>query len=89
MFITFFIISRILLIACFVLVIGYVFGSFSGNKTLTLLTRISAILLLVGFIAVNIVAFRFRAGGSRFHNGFCKDPHPVDSGYYYRGNRMP
>lgn len=89
MFITFFIISRILLIACFVLVIGYVFGSFSGNKTLTLLTRISTILLLTGFIAVNIIAFRFRAGGPGFRNGFCKDRNPVDSGYYYRGNRLP
>lgn len=88
MFIPFFIISRILLVACFVLIIGYLFGSFATSKTLTVLTKIAAILLLTGFIISNIFIFRFRQGNPRFKDGHCWNYQQADSGYY-RGNRLP
>lgn len=81
MFITFFIISRILLIACFVLIIGYIFGSFSRHKTLTLFTKIAAVLLVAGFIMVNIFMFRFRQGHSRF-DGRCGAHRLADSSWH-------
>ncbi|WP_157097958.1 hypothetical protein [Niabella ginsenosidivorans] len=88
MFITFFIISRILLIACFVLILGYLFGSFAHHKTLTVLTKIAAILLLTGFIISNIFIFRFRQGNPRFNDRHCWAHQQADSGYY-KGNRLP
>ncbi|MBZ4190849.1 hypothetical protein [Niabella beijingensis] len=88
MFITLFIISRLLLIACFVLVIGYIFGSFATNKTLSTLARVAAILLLVGFIASNIFFFRFRNGNAGFHNRHCWQQHQTDS-VTYKGNPLP
>jgi hypothetical protein len=49
---------RILFAACMVFVIGYVFGGFSRNATLTTLTKIASILAIVLFIATNVFMMR-------------------------------
>jgi low affinity Fe/Cu permease len=58
------ILTRILFIACMVFIIGYVFGSFSKNRTLTVLTKVAAILTIVLFLATNAAFLR---GGGRWH----------------------
>jgi hypothetical protein len=59
------IIIRILFVACMVFIIGYVFGNFSKSKSLTMLSRIAAVLAIVLFISSNILLFRF--GGGCWH----------------------
>jgi len=44
-----FIFFRILFIACMVFIIGYVFGPFARNRTLTVISRVAAILAIVLF----------------------------------------
>lgn len=56
-----------------VFIIGYVFGSFSKNRTLTVLTKIAAILTIVFFILANVAMFR----GGRWHG----------HGGHYQANR--
>lgn len=48
---------RLLFIACMVFIIGYVFGSFSRSRTLTVITRVAAILTILLFISANILFF--------------------------------
>lgn len=50
---------RLLLAACMVLIIGYVFGGFSKSKRLTIMTKIASILIVILFVSANIFAFRF------------------------------
>ncbi len=61
----FVIIIRALFIACMVFILGYVFGGFSKKPALNVITKISAILLIVLFIAMNILFTRATFG--RFH----------------------
>lgn len=49
------IIIRILFITCMVFIIGYVFGGFSKKPTLTSITRVAAILVIILFIATNML----------------------------------
>ena len=70
------ILSRILFIASMVFITGYVFGSFSKSKTLTVLTKIATILAIVLFISANAFFFRFSGAGRgwRGHynaHGYC------------------
>lgn len=66
-----FILSRVLFIASFVLIIGYVFGNFSRNRTLTRLTKVASILALVLYIGMNIFFARFAfRNGARQHASF-------------------
>lgn len=60
------ILSRILLIACMVFILGYVFGNFSKSQTLTRITKIASILAIALFIVGNI--FLLRSGGWRHGN---------------------
>ncbi|SDF82582.1 hypothetical protein [Chitinophaga filiformis] len=57
--VAFFIIIRILFIACMVFIIGYIFGGFSKKPLLTSWSKVAAILVIVLFIAANIMAMRF------------------------------
>lgn len=66
MFFGIFILSRVLFIASMVFIIGYVFGNFSKNRTLTRITKVATIVSIVLFIGSNIFLFR---GGPR---GFGK-----------------
>jgi hypothetical protein len=59
-----FILSRVLFIASMVFIIGYVFGNFSRNRTLTRITKVATILAVVFFMGSNL--FFARAG---FRNG--------------------
>jgi hypothetical protein len=68
MFFPFFIIGRLLFVACMVFVIGYVFGNFSKSRRLTRLTRVASILAIVLFISTNI--FLLRTGGRYHHNHY-------------------
>lgn len=71
------ILIRILFAASMVFIIGYVFGGFSKNATLTAITRVAAILAIVLFISSNILLFRFGAWNHRgYHHG------RADCGYY-------
>ncbi|GAA0562951.1 hypothetical protein GCM10009415_51310 [Chitinophaga japonensis] len=45
-----------------VFIIGYVFGSFSKSRTLTVITRVAAILTIVLFISANILFFGLSRG---------------------------
>lgn len=58
MFFGLLILTRILFIACMVFIIGYVFGNFSRKKSLTSITKVSAILAIVLFISTSVAAFR-------------------------------
>lgn len=67
MFIGLLILIRVLFAASMVFIIGYVFGSFSKNGTLSVITKIAAILVIVLFIGSNIFAFRFTGSRWRFN----------------------
>ncbi len=67
MFIGLLILIRVLFAACMVFIIGYVYGSFSKNTTLKVITRIAAVLIIVLFIGANIFAFRFTGSRWRYH----------------------
>ena len=63
-----FIVSRVLLVASLVFILGYVFGNFSRNRTLTRITKVASIVLVVLFIGMNIAFGRFAARhGMRQH----------------------
>jgi len=64
------ILVRVLFAASMVFVIGYIFGNFYRNKTLTTISRVAAILAIVLFIASNGILMRF--GGCRHgvHNHY-------------------
>jgi hypothetical protein len=65
------ILLRILFAACMVFIIGYVFGGFSRNATLTTITRVASIVAIVVFIATNVFMvrsfFRYRQGQQGTH----------------------
>jgi hypothetical protein len=67
MFIGLLILIRVLFAASMVFIIGYVFGSFSKNTILKVITKIAAVLVILLFIGANIFAFRFTGSRSRFH----------------------
>jgi len=75
------ILLRILFIVCMVFIIGYVFGAFSKNRTLTVFTRVAVILAIVLFISANIFAFRSNRGYGRHYaarEGRCWHDGPRD-----------
>ena len=57
-----FILIRILLIACMVFILGYVFGNFSRKAALTKITKVAAVILTIFFIAGGFLFFRWNAG---------------------------
>ena len=59
MFFGIIILIRVLFIACMVFLIGYVFGNFSTKPALRTITKIASILVIVLFIASNILSSRF------------------------------
>lgn len=66
---------RILFGVCMVFIIGYIFGGFSKNPTLVVLTKTAAILAVVLFIAVNGLLMRFafnRQGNEKVGCGYWK-----------------
>lgn len=72
-----FIVSRILLIASMVFIIGYVFGNFSKSRVLTRMTKVASMLLVLFFIGMNIFLGRFATrNGMRQHAAYgwhCQD----------------
>ncbi|MCC6287817.1 MAG: hypothetical protein IT249_08025 [Chitinophagaceae bacterium] len=73
-----FIISRIVIAACLVLILGYVFGNFSTKPLLVKLTKVASILVLVGFIMGSIFILRFRSvkhEGNISRSGWCQYQH--------------
>lgn len=64
MYLAIFILTRVLFVVGMIFIIGYVFGSFSKNRTLTWITKISTILILVLFILTGVF---FARSGGRFH----------------------
>ena len=72
-----FIVSRLLLVASLVFILGYVFGNFSRNRTLTRITKVASIVLVVLFIGMNIAFGRFAARhGMRQHAAWgCEYQH--------------
>jgi hypothetical protein len=78
------ILIHVLFIACMVFIIGYVFGPFSGKRSLTVITRIAAILVIVLFIAGHFFFMGTRDGSRgcfwhRDHSGYYMDSHQRDS----------
>jgi hypothetical protein len=59
------ILLRVLFIASMVFVLGYIFGNFSKKRSLTIISKVAAVLAIVLFIAANGVLLRF--GG--WHRG--------------------
>jgi hypothetical protein len=75
-----FIVSRVLLVASLVFIIGYVFGNFSRSRTLTRITKVASILLVVLFIGMNIAFGRFAARhGMRHHAPYGCEHQKSDS----------
>ena len=74
------ILIRVLFAACMVFVIGYVFGNFSKNTTLTTITKFASILAIVLFISSNVFFIRFSGWrhGNFNHEYGCYD-HQHDS----------
>lgn len=68
MFFGILVLTRVLFIASMVFIIGYVFGSFSKNKTLTIITKVATILAIVLFIGSNVFFFRFAGRGHGRYN---------------------
>jgi hypothetical protein len=66
MFIGLLILIRVLFAASMVFIIGYIYGSFSKNTTLKVITKIAAILVIVLFIGANIFTF-FTGNHWRYH----------------------
>ena len=68
--VAFFIIIRILFVTCMVFIIGYIFGGFLKKPLLTSLSKVAAILVIVLFIAANMLAMRvaFRDGRGCFRD---------------------
>jgi len=66
-----FILLRVLFAASMVFIIGYIFGGFSKKPALRTLAKIAAILVIVLFIATNILLTRMaiRQG----NNPWCHD----------------
>jgi hypothetical protein len=52
-----------------VFVIGYVFGNFSKNATLTTITKVASIMAIVLFISANIFPFHFVVWHHKDHDG--------------------
>jgi hypothetical protein len=66
------ILIRVLFITCMVFIIGYVFGNFSIKPALRTITKITTILVIVLFIASNILFFRFAAWNHHAFNDHAK-----------------
>ncbi|WP_345233812.1 hypothetical protein [Olivibacter ginsenosidimutans] len=62
---------RILFAICMVFVIGYIFGGFAKSPTLSVISKIAAILAIVLFISTNIFLTRFAF--SRMHGHGAND----------------
>lgn len=73
------ILIRILFAASMVFIIGYIFGNFSKNATLTTITKVASILVIVLFISANIFFSRF---GVRNFTG------EANCGWYQRDTTM-
>ena len=54
----FIILTRVLFVASMVFIVGYVFGGFSKNATLTTISKVAVVLAIVLFIANNVFLFR-------------------------------
>ena len=79
----FIIIIRILFVTCMVFIIGYIFGGFSKKPALATITKVAAILVIVLFIATNIVAmrnsfghFRGKDHWARCDTSYTQEKHP-------------
>lgn len=59
---------RVLFVACMVFIIGYIFGSFGKRPVLKTISRVAAILVIVLFIAMNILFVRAAIGGRWRHS---------------------
>lgn len=62
------ILSRVLFATCMVFILGYVFGSFSKNATLTTITKIASVLAIVLYMTGSVFSFR-NAGWRNAANG--------------------
>jgi low affinity Fe/Cu permease len=73
----FIIIIRILFVTCMVFIIGYIFGGFSKNPVLAIITKVAAVLVIVLFIASNAIIMRNSFGHFRGKNHW----HQCDTAY--------
>ncbi|HWV75628.1 MAG TPA: hypothetical protein VN040_28115 [Pseudosphingobacterium sp.] len=76
MFFGIFIFTRLLLVASMVFIVGYVFGSFAKNKSLTIITKVATVLIIVIPILTGVF---FVSSGGRFHRG---DHHVKDTCHF-------
>ncbi|OQP52628.1 hypothetical protein A4H97_25225 [Niastella yeongjuensis] len=75
-----FILLRVLFIASMVFIIGAIFGNFSQRRTLSVFSKIAAILVIVLFFATTGLSMRF--GWNRYRD--YRGQH-----YYERCDRLP
>jgi hypothetical protein len=76
-----FILFRVLFVACMVFIIGAIFGNFSQRRTLSVFSKIAAILVIVLFFASTGLSMRFggwRRDRAHYYNERC-DRLPADS----------
>jgi hypothetical protein len=75
-----FILFRVLFIASMVFIIGAIFGNFSQRRTLSVFSKIAAILVIVLFFATTGLSMRFGWNRYRDYRGYH---------YYERCDRLP
>jgi len=75
------ILIRILFIVCMVFIIGYIFGGFAKNPTLTIISKTAAIVAIVLFILTNVllIRFAFRHGRNADRCWFHQDETKIES----------
>ena len=79
------VIIRILFITCMVFIIGYVFGGFSRKPALASITKVAAILVIILFIATNMLFminryehFRGKGRWQRCDTAYGQEKHPSE-----------
>jgi len=72
-----FILFRVLFIASMVFIIGAIFGNFSQRRTLSIFSKIAAILVIVLFFATTGLSMRFgwNRYRSHYYNERCERIH--------------
>ncbi|MET3877649.1 MULTISPECIES: hypothetical protein [Chitinophaga] len=71
------ILLRVLFAASMVFIIGYVFGGFSKKPSLRTITKIASILVIVLFIAANVILTRMAIRQWNGNGHWCDRNHEV------------
>lgn len=80
----FLILIRILFAVSMVFIIGYIFGGFSKKPSLTVFSKIAAILVIVLFIGSNVLLMRFAFAKGGGRGPWCNREAAHERGDFHR-----